>query len=343
MDRCLSEVLGRKALAAHRPRMDELVAWFTRRSDLGDCVEACVFATVAAGNEARLAPWVSKLRQWGWSVFVRPKHQHHDLVTDVVARHVEHHFRHGNLGEVVIASHNVEAFGEALRRYTQSGVSVTVLGFREHLAFDHLAADVHFVDLEDLPGVFTTPLPRTNLLDLPSGGRWFQPLEPLQATLAHTPTSETQAPVPDFEPDRTDVVSFLREAINAAPPAGLKLQAAGNSLRQAFPGFSLDGSGFSSVRDLLKELQAGGDIRITGTEHGHLLVTADPKARFTAPLRRPGQADTELGDEQIINLTDRRMDPELPAVSTERGSPPDKVGSSNPIYRLFGFDPDTHH
>ncbi len=362
MDQNLSEILGRKASPVHRPRMDRLAIWFAEGADPDDRVEACVFATVAPGNEARLAAWVSNLRQWGWSVFVRPRHQRNDTVTDALARHVEHHFRHGNLAEVVIASHDGAPFGDALGRYALAGVKVTVLGYRERMRFDRGVPGVDLVDLEEVPGVFTGPLPRTNLFDLPSGGRWFEALRPLEGTSGPRSTAsrpDTEHPVPPdpvVAPDRAGVVDFVVEVLDARRPSALRLQEVGEQLRNAFPGFSLEESGYRSVGDLLDELQACGAVVVRRSDRGHLLEAADrpdPEPDQVIDLTAP--TDDPTVDPSVDPTTDPTTDPtggSQPGGSQPGGPTPapsaagpgqrpgpDQPGSANPIYRLFGFDP----
>lgn len=175
MDMCLAEVIGQKPTAANRPRMDALSAWLVGRSLPGDRVEACVFANVGQGQEPTMARWVANLRQWGWSVFVKPKQHRRDDIDDEMVGHIEHRFRQGALVEVIVASHDSRAFSGPLARYAQAGVDVTVLGYRERAAVAAGDGGVRFLDAEAVPGMFEAPLPRTNLFDLPRRGRWFDP------------------------------------------------------------------------------------------------------------------------------------------------------------------------
>jgi len=399
MDMCLAEIIGRKASPSIRPRMDALAGWFAGRARGGDRVEAAVFANVAPGHETRLAGWVANLRQWGWSVFVKPKQHRADDVDDEMVRHIERHFRQGNLVELVIASHDGKAFVPLIRRFLADDVAVTLLGFRERMSADLLASGAEFVDLEYVPGVFVEPLPRTNLFDLPRGGRWFEAMQPLEGTAA--PEPEPEEPPAPAEPvcdlDRGEVVAFIRQAVGEADDRTLSLQAAGDLLRHAFPGFTLEGSGYLSVTDLLEELQLDGDIRISRTETGHLLhqVTAPASVTPTDVHEAgPTGADEADGpdDDVVIDLDAlERQGPDptavkQPAVTGDRDhgqpepqaseeqatgkKPADKKGkgakgkrdkhapqagdaaapsqwparaastaATNPIYRMFGYDP----
>lgn len=180
MDMCLAEVIGSKATAATRPRMDALAIWFAGRADPGDRLEACVFANVGAGQEAPLARWVANLRSWGWAVFVKPKQRRHDDIDGEMIRHIERRFRQGSLAEVIVASHDAKAFGPVLHHLAARSVHVSVLGFREREFLASASSDVGFIDAEDVPGLFAERLPRTNLYDLPHGGRWFDPFTEIE-------------------------------------------------------------------------------------------------------------------------------------------------------------------
>ena len=336
MDRCLAEVVGRSASPDIRPRMDALLAWFQAGSAPEDRTEAAVFATVAPGVEASLARWVANLRQFGWAVFVKPRRTRGDGVTDELLRHVERAFRQGNLAELVVASHDGAALAGSLRRYAGAGVAVTVLGYRERLS-EGLAAEAPdaggptFVDLELVPGVFPSALPRTNLFDLPAGGRWFPPLQ-------------RPGPAPDAgptrEPRRADVVDFVRQVLAERAPDGVTLHEAGERLRDHFPGFTLERSGYGSVTELLETLQAEGEIQITRSDHGHVLQAVTDTAD-----------DADDDDDVVIDLTDGcdvaesdRTEPETGGRDRGPGSEPavpaPAPGGANPIYRLFGFGPE---
>src|SRR5947208_2213096 len=67
-----------------------------------------------------------------------------------------------------------EVIGERATAATRPNLGA-VLGYREKDAFASRSAALAFVDVEDVPGAFERPLPRTNLFDLPPSGRWFEP------------------------------------------------------------------------------------------------------------------------------------------------------------------------
>jgi putative heme uptake system protein len=351
MDRNLAEVLGRRASPDLRPRMDAIARWWAERSDGTDRVEACVFANVAPGQEEQLTRWVANLRQWGWSVFVRPRRRRGEAVTDELLRHLERRLRQGHLVEVAVASHDLTEVGPVLRRGAAEGVRTIVIGFPERLEPGmQPPVDGPLLDLEDIPGAFAAPLPRTNLVGLPGAGRWFEPLAPLRPRPAPARTGMTDRPVlldghePSHGPapvalDRDAVVDLIADAVAASGAGGLTLQAAGDLLRARFPGFTLAAAGFGSVRDLLDELHLRAGLLVDRLDGGHLLrpsavgwppaapvgTTPDPVS-VPSPARDDPGGDDPGGDGEVIDLRDG-------ATSTARTG-------ANPIYRMFGYRPD---
>jgi uncharacterized protein len=304
MDMCLSEVIGERATPATRPDMGAVVSWLRDRCEPGDVLEAAVFANVARGFEGAMAGWVASLRHLGWAVFVKPKQHRRDDVDIEMARHLERRFNQGRLGEVVLASHDAKAFAEPLARLARAGVSVVVLGFRERASFAAEHPDLIFIDVEDVPGAFARPLPRTNLFDLPSAGRWFAPFVDVQPAPAPGPGAGTATePAPtgtaapgaaEDPPSRADVVHLVIsevETIAGTGAAGLLLQHAGELLRDHFPGFSLEDAGFRSHTDLLDELLATREVAVERTDAGALLLRpavidlSDPPAQAEADVR----------------------------------------------------------
>lgn len=234
MDMCLAEVIRHKASGATRPRMDAVAAWMAARCKPGERVEACVFANVGSGHEEPLARWVANLRDWGWSVFVKPKTQPRDDIDAEMIRYIERPFRQGSLVELIVASHDSRAFAAALQRYAQAGVEVTVLGYRERERVASTNDSLQFLDVEDVPDAFVEPLPRTNLFDLPSGGRWFGPFANLaEAPVQHvsaTPSTVNQtgkrteqtlaapAPVLESPPPKLDTPTPMSQVQPLPPP-----------------------------------------------------------------------------------------------------------------------------
>ena len=153
MDMGLGSLLGGRPTAAHRPRFDAIGRWLVHLAqDVDAEPRADVFTNVTPGGADVIRPWVEAIRNVGFGVFAKPKIHEDDDVDPDMLDHIE-------------------------------SLPVTVLGFHEHAAWAVGHADINFVDLEDIEGVFREPLPRVNLDNLPEGGAWLQPFRPLAALL----------------------------------------------------------------------------------------------------------------------------------------------------------------
>ena len=117
----------------------------------------------------------------GFGVFAKPKIHEDDDVDPDMLDHIDN--LRADLAGVIVASADGQNFQEPLEELIAAGIPVTVLGFHEHAAWAVGHADINFVDLEDIEGVFREPLPRVNLDNLPEGGAWLQPFRPLAALL----------------------------------------------------------------------------------------------------------------------------------------------------------------
>jgi uncharacterized protein len=67
-----------------------------------------------------------------------------------------------------------------LEQLARDGVEVVVLSFSEVAGYALESEVLRFVDLEDVPGAFTTPLDRVRLDDLPPEGAWLRPTRSLR-------------------------------------------------------------------------------------------------------------------------------------------------------------------
>jgi uncharacterized protein len=306
MDMCLSEVIGERPTASTRPDLEAVVRWMRGRALPDDEVEACVFINVPPGFEAAMGSWVVSLRHAGYAVFAKPKRSHKDDVDADILGHVERRFARGSLVELVVASHDAKAFAGPLRRYAKSGVAVMVLGYREKDAFAATSPELIFVDLEDLNGVFARPLPRTNLFDLPTGGRWFEPFPlgpvggsaPDRAGKGDDPRrgDEHRGEGPEGRhggAEHRDASAEGRDGADdedhADTAAGDRADAAGEAPE---PGEVLD-----ALADAVAEAIAGGAAGLPLREAGDLL-----RARF------PGHGLEELGFGSFTDLVDLLLD-----------------------------------
>ncbi|MDY7102665.1 MAG: NYN domain-containing protein [Actinomycetota bacterium] len=175
MDMSLGTVLGARPGQDTRPDYTAVATWLCRRAPAVETIEAVVFANIPPGAEERMGGWVIAVRQAGFGVYARPKNDADSDVDEAMVALVEARRDEGELAELIVASHDARCFGPVADDLTADGTVVTVLGYRELLTGyrDH---DVTVVDIEDVPGAFSKPLPRSHLFDLPAEGRWLPPL-----------------------------------------------------------------------------------------------------------------------------------------------------------------------
>ncbi len=190
LDMGLGSILGGRPTAAYRPRFDALGRWLLARAETLESqstgpleAEATVFTNIAQGTAEVVRPWVEALRNVGFAVFAKPKLDEFSDVDADMLDHIALRQHTCGLAGIVVASADGQAFREPLEELAAEGVTVQVLGFREHASWAVANPLVDFIDLEDIPGVFREPLPRINLDNLPDDGAWLQPLRPLSALL----------------------------------------------------------------------------------------------------------------------------------------------------------------
>jgi uncharacterized protein len=146
-------------------------------------VEGAVFANVPPGGAATMRGWVEAIRSFGYAVFARPKLNASDDVDDDMLAHIADRARTHHLRRLVVASGDGRNFAEPLEELAREGVHVSVLSFVEVAGYAQESELLTFVDLEDVPGAFTSPLPRVRLDNLPEGGAWLQPTRSMRSLL----------------------------------------------------------------------------------------------------------------------------------------------------------------
>jgi putative heme uptake system protein len=185
IDMTLSGVLGRRASTVERPRFDSLGRWLVEQArvdDLAPMVEGCVFVNVPVAEHGPLLGWVKVLLTLGFRVFAKPRQDDSDIDEDMLEHMV---LREADLGRVIVASNDAEAFRDSLERLAARGVHCTVLGFTEYSGGYTGSDGISFVDLEEIPELFNGPLPnRVRLEGIPVSGRWFEPSSALGDLLA---------------------------------------------------------------------------------------------------------------------------------------------------------------
>jgi uncharacterized protein len=186
IDMTLSNVIGGRPSASSRPRFDAVAKWLLSTAEDRE-VEGAVFANVPPGGAATMRGWVEAIRSFGYAVFARPKLNAADDVDDDMLAHIAERARTHKLRRLVVASGDGRNFAEPLEELARDGVIVSVLSFVEVAGYAQESDLLTFVDLEDVPGAFTTPLPRVRLDNLPEGGAWLQPTRSMRSLLTEAP------------------------------------------------------------------------------------------------------------------------------------------------------------
>jgi uncharacterized protein len=186
IDMTLASVIGGRPTAASRPRFDAIARWLLAAA--GDReVEGCVFANVPPGGAVSMRGWIEAIRSFGYAVFARPKLGPDDDVDDDMLAHIRSRAASHRLRRLVVASGDGRNFAEPLEELASAGVDIVVLSFGEVAGYAQESDRLTFVDLEDVPGAFTSPLPRIRLDSLPEGGAWLPPTRPMRALLEASP------------------------------------------------------------------------------------------------------------------------------------------------------------
>ena len=183
IDMTLSNVIGAKPSPTSRPRFDAIARWFVQAADDRE-VEGSVFANIPPAAATTMRGWIEALRSFGYAVFAKPKiHSDDDVDLDMLA-HISDRARTHRLVRLVVASGDGRNFLEPLEDLARAGVQVVVLSFSEVAGYALESDLLTFVDLEDVPGAFITPLERVRLDALPPEGAWLRPTRSLR-DLAH--------------------------------------------------------------------------------------------------------------------------------------------------------------
>ncbi|MGN6299771.1 MAG: NYN domain-containing protein [Angustibacter sp.] len=179
IDMTLSNVIGAKPSPTSRPRFDAIARWFVQAADDRE-VEGSVFANIPPAAATTMRGWIEALRSFGYAVFAKPKiHSDDDVDLDMLA-HISDRARTHRLVRLVVASGDGRNFLEPLEDLARAGVQVVVLSFSEVAGYALESDLLTFVDLEDVPGAFITPLERVRLDALPPEGAWLRPTRSLR-------------------------------------------------------------------------------------------------------------------------------------------------------------------
>jgi putative heme uptake system protein len=174
IDMTLANVIGARPSPASRPRFDAIAQWFVGAAADRE-VEGSVFTNVPPGASTGMRGWIEALRSFGYAVFAKPKLHADDDVDLAMLQHITERARTNRLVRLVVASGDGRNFTEPLEALARDGVEVVVLSFSEVAGYALESELLQFVDLEDVPGAFTTPLDRVRLDALPPEGAWLRP------------------------------------------------------------------------------------------------------------------------------------------------------------------------
>ena len=181
MDMTLANLLGGRPTSRTRPRFDVVGRWLVRRGHALDArAEAALFINVPPDSAASIAPFVHAVRSFGFAVFARPKIDGLGDIDDDMLEHLRARHAQGQLAEVIVASHDGQAFLDQLRQMSAAGVRTTVLGFEEYASWTGTDDGIRFIDLEAIEGTFESPLNRVSIQRLPPEGAWLGPLRDLE-------------------------------------------------------------------------------------------------------------------------------------------------------------------
>jgi uncharacterized protein len=179
IDMTLSNVIGAKPSPTSRPRFDAIARWLVQSADDRE-VEGSVFANIPPAAATTMRGRIEALRSFGYAVFAKPKiHSDDDVDLDMLA-HIADRARSHRLVRLVVASGDGRNFLEPLEDLARDGVEVVVLSFSEVAGYALESDLLTFVDLEDVPGAFITPLERVRLDALPPEGAWLRPTRSLR-------------------------------------------------------------------------------------------------------------------------------------------------------------------
>jgi putative heme uptake system protein len=174
VDMTLSNVIGARPSPTSRPRFDAVARWLVAGAGERD-VEGAVFANVPPGAATGMRGWIEALRSFGYAVFAKPKLHPDDDVDPDMLRHISDRAASHRLVRLVVASGDGRNFLGPLEELARAGTDVTVLSFSEVAGYALESDLLHFVDLEDVPGAFISPLDRVRLDALPPQGAWLRP------------------------------------------------------------------------------------------------------------------------------------------------------------------------
>ncbi len=136
-----------------------------------------VFMNVPKEQVTGLQRLATMFRSCGFGVYARPKIDDSDIDDNLVA-HVEANA--SDTARLLLGTHDKNLIERTVAALDPS-CQITVLGFEEQSAYAMSSDRVEFVDLDDIDGMFSTPLARALFTRLPNNGAYLPPLGSLRA------------------------------------------------------------------------------------------------------------------------------------------------------------------
>lgn len=169
VDAVVGTMLGRAPRRHERFDPSALSGWMEQHAP-DDAVERALFTNVTSPMQPGVEGWIKSLIDAGWRVFARPKTKPQDDIDEAMLAHLGAN----TWKKVVVFSHDSRCFAGPLSALADSGVAVTVLGFRESAGRLPVLTGVDFVDVEAVDGLYRGRLPRIRVTDLPPSGGWIE-------------------------------------------------------------------------------------------------------------------------------------------------------------------------
>lgn len=158
-----------------RPRLARFTQWLCGLPDsTNHDVEAFLFYAIPTERVAELVGFVNSVRAAGMTMFSRDRAEG-DIDDAIIGTSRFRVGQRAEPGHLVVVSCDQAMVRAASRPAFDAGWKVTVAGFRESCRWATEDETFAFVDLEDIPGVFTEPLDRFSIYRLPGGGAFGPP------------------------------------------------------------------------------------------------------------------------------------------------------------------------
>jgi uncharacterized protein len=171
----LQELIGPDAVRKHRADFSALASFLVHAARDATLARGTIFMNIPSTDPSRVEGFVTKLRRSGFAVFVKPRTDSSDIDDNLVALVAQNRSK---VSRLIIGTHDRDLLDRCVKTIPTS-CAVTVIGFEECSRWAIQTDRVRFVDVEDVPGLFTSPLPRCLLRRIQPEGALLAPLGPL--------------------------------------------------------------------------------------------------------------------------------------------------------------------